>query len=95
MKAILVEYLKQYIRDRYILEIKVWKVIDKKYKYGLKYSLIFLDYKTQKRILMDNHYPKTPHIHIDNLEFSYEFKDIETLFNDFRNLTFQHFGERI
>ncbi len=44
---------------------------------------------------MDNHYPKKPHTHLDNEEFSYEFIDVVTLLRDFRNMIFKHFGERI
>lgn len=95
MSAGLIEYFKQDIRNRYVLEIKVWSVSDKRYSLGLKYSLIFLEYKTGKRVLMDNHYPKKPHTHIDSVEFSYEFIDVTTLLKDFRNLVLKHFGEKI
>lgn len=95
MSAELIEYFKQNIRNRYVLEIKVWSVKDKRYKFGLKYSLIFSEYKTRKRVLIDNHYPKNPHSHIDEMEFDYKFKDVETLLTDFRNLVFKHFGEKI
>ncbi|NQZ20318.1 MAG: hypothetical protein HRT44_13835 [Bdellovibrionales bacterium] len=95
MSAELIEYFKQDIRNRYVLEVKVWRVDDKRYELKLKYSLIFLEYKTGKRVLMDNHHPKKPHTHIDNEEFDYEFIDVETLMSDFRNLIFKHFGERV
>ena len=96
MSAKLIEYFKQNIRNQYLLEIRVWKVNDKRYKYGLKYSLIFVDIKAQdKKVLMDNHYPKGPHIHIDNTEIDYDFKNVEQLIQDFRNIVFKHFGEKI
>ena len=95
MKAELIEHYKHYIRNSYLLEVRVWRVDDRRYRYGLKYSLIFIEHKTQKKVLMDNHYPKGPHIHIDNTESDYEFKNMENLIIDFRNLIFKHFGERI
>lgn len=95
MKAELIEYFKQDIRGRYVMEVRVWQVEDKRYKYGLKYSLIFLEYKTGKKVLMDNHHPKDPHVHIDDNELSYEFSGVEKLMTDFRNLIFKQFGEKV
>lgn len=69
--------------------------MDSRYKTGLKYSLIFIEPKTNKRVLMDNHHPKTPHVHLDTIEFNYEYVDIKTLIKDFRNFVFKHFGEKI
>ena len=93
MNAELVEYLKQDIRGKYIMEIRVWKVTDKRYKNGLKYSLIFIEKKSQKKVLMDNHHPKKPHIHLDNIELPYDFIDTSKLIDDFKLFIFQHFGE--
>ena len=76
----LIEHLKQDIRGRFIMEIKVWRVDDCRYSYGLKYSLIFLERKTDRRVLMDNHYSKQPHVHLDDVELSYDFMGVETLF---------------
>ena len=95
MSAELIEYFKQDIRNRYVLEVKVWRVDDKRYSLRLKYSLIFLEYKTGKRVLMDNHYPKKPHLHIDDDVFDYDFIDIAALLKDFRNLVLKHFGEKV
>jgi hypothetical protein len=49
MKAELIEYLKQDIRGKYIMEIRVWKVADKRYLGGLKYSLIFIEKSLAER----------------------------------------------
>jgi hypothetical protein len=95
VSAELIEYFKQDIRNRYVLEIKVWRVHDKRYSLKLKYSLIFLEYKTGKKVLMDNHFPKKPHTHINDEEFDYEFTNITELLKDFRNLVLKHFGEKI
>lgn len=95
MSSELIEYFKQNIRNKFILKIKVWRVSDKRYTSGLKYSLIFIEPKTGKKVLMDNHFPKKPHLHLDDIESDYDFKDVKTLINDFRNIVFKHFGEKI
>lgn len=48
MKADLVEYLKQEFED-YVLEIKIWRLKDKRYPLGIKYSLIFVNFRTGKK----------------------------------------------
>jgi len=95
MKSELIEYFKQDIRSRFVLEIKVWRVADKRYPHNLKYSLVFIERKTGRKVLMDNHHPKKPHLHLDDKELPYEFSDASTLLDDFRNYVFQHFGEKI
>jgi hypothetical protein len=44
---------------------------------------------------MDNHHPKEPHIHIDDLEMPYEFLDLDQLIDDFRSLVSEHMGVQI
>ncbi len=44
---------------------------------------------------MDNHHPKGPHIHIDDLELPYEFTDLDQLVADFRRLIAEHIGAQI
>lgn len=95
MKADLIEYLKQDIRGRFVMEIKVWQVDDRRYPSGLKYSLVFIEKKTGRKVLMDNHFPKKPHLHLDDQEMDYEFIDTARLIDDFRNYVFQHFGEKL
>lgn len=95
MKSELIEYLKQDIRGRYVLEIRVWRVSDKRYPFSLKYSLVFLDRRDGRRVLMDNHHPKKPHVHLDDDEFEYEFGSMQKLMEDFRRYVFHHFGEKI
>ena len=95
MKAELIEYLKQDIRGKYVMEIRVWKVDDKRYPDGMKYSLIFVDKKSGKKVLMDNHHPKKPHVHLDDVELPYDYVDTSTLIDDFKQFVSQHFGEKI
>ena len=47
--------------------MKLWEVEKSKYyPDGVKYSLIFIDSNSNKKILMDNHKPKSHHYHIAN-----------------------------
>ncbi len=95
MKAQLIEYFKQEVKGQYILEVKIWRVRDKRYSNGIKYSLIFLELLSERRILMDNHHPKKPHLHIDEQEFEYHYVNIQTLLDDFKHCVFKHFSEKI
>ena len=74
MKAKLVYWHKARLKNRYILEMKIHKISrSKKYPKGMKYGLILVDQGSGKRVLMDNHYPKGPHIHVNKTELSYHF----------------------
>lgn len=95
MASELIEYFKDNINDKYIMEVVIWKLSDKRYENGIKYSLIFIDPKTQKMILMDNHHPKMPHIHIDKVELPYVFISTKVLLADFKNNIYKHFGVKI
>jgi len=44
---------------------------------------------------MDNHHPKGPHIHLDDEELEYEFKNLDKLVEDFRKLIREHMGVTI
>ncbi|MEX0941574.1 MAG: DUF6516 family protein [Pseudomonadales bacterium] len=94
MPALLRKHFKQYIDSRFVLEIKVWSVDDPRYT-GVKYSMIFVEPATGRRILMDNHHPKDPHVHVDDVEFGYEFVDEDKLFSDFEQLIAWHFGVQL
>ena len=58
----------------------------KRYPDGVKYSLLCLNIETGKKLLMDNHFPKGPHIHFGKVEKKYNFENIDRLFNDFKTL---------
>ena len=95
MKAELTTYAKQYVGTESVVEIKIWRVNDKRYPHYVKYSLIFINFKTGEKVLMDNHYPKTPHIHINNTEINYLFRGVPLLIKDFKQKVLDHFGEKI
>ena len=96
MRAILVRHEKIIVRRRYVVEISVHQVPkSERYRDGLKWGLICLDQATGKRVLMDNHHPKGPHIHIDDDELPYSFRNLDRLVSDFRRLITEHMGVQI
>ena len=96
MRATLVYWHKARLQGRYILEMEIHQVgRSTKYPDGVKYGLIFIDIKTSKRVLMDNHHPKGPHIHLDDLEIVYQYVDEEKLIQDFKALVLENMGVKI
>ena len=92
----MVRHEKFIVRRRYVVEITVHEVTrNPRYRDGLKWGLICVDRVTGKRILMDNHHPKGPHIHVDDDELPYEFTNIDQLVHDFRRLVTEHLGVQI
>ena len=96
MKATLVYWHRARLQGRYVLEMEIYKVGKSgKYRDGVKYGLILTDLRSGKRVLMDNHHPKGPHIHLDNQEFPYQYIDEEKLIKDFKNLVLTHMEVKI
>lgn len=96
MKATLVYWHKARIHDRYILEMDIFRVAKSaKYPDGVKYGLILTDSRTGKRVLMDNHHPKGPHVHLNNVEMSYRYIDEEKLVQDFKDLVLANMEVKI
>ena len=78
------------------MEIKVHEAVkDSNYPEGFKYSLIVIDPKSGKKVLMDNHRPKSHHYHLNDVEYQYHFKGIDELFDDFTKLAQKHLKVRI
>ena len=94
-KAKLIYYVKQEIKNKFIMELRINSVDDKRYVDGVKYALLFIEPKSQKKVLMDNHHPKGPHFHLDDEEFGYQYKNDDKLIEDFKKLVLQHFGEKL
>lgn len=61
----------------------------------MKYRLICIDPKSKKKILLDNHQPKGPHIHINDGEFDHVYKNEDQLLNDFEHLIYVHMGVKL
>ena len=96
MKAVLLYHEKERFQDRYIMEMTIHNVgRSHRYPDGIKYGLLLLDTKTGRRVLMDNHHPKRPHIHLDEVELPYEYKSDEKLIEDFKAIVLEHMGVAI
>lgn len=96
MKATLVYWHKSRIQSHYILEMAIYQVgKSPKYPDGVKYGLILVDTKTGRKVLMDNHHPKGPHIHVDDQELPYTFVDETRLLKDFKALVETYMGVAI
>ncbi len=56
---------------------------------GLKYRLVGTDLRSGSRVLMDNHPPKGPHIHINSQAVPYEFVNEDKLISDFKEIVLE------
>ena len=96
MKAVLVYSHKALFQGRYVLEMTIHRVgKSSRYTEGIKYGLILTDLQSKKRVLMDNHHPKGPHIHLNDQEIPYEYVDKEKLIKDFKNFVLTHMEVKI
>lgn len=92
----LIHYFKEEIKKKYILELSIHRIkSDTRYPDKIKYSLIFMETKTGRKVLMDNHHPKGHHLHLDDLELKYDYVDNDSLILDFKRYVFEHFGEKL
>lgn len=80
-----------------MLEMAIHKVNRSiRYPDGVKYGLILADLRSGKRVLMDNHHPKGPHVHLhDRKEIPYTYVDEEKLITDFKALVLENMGVKI
>ena len=93
MRAILRYSHKVRIQDRYLMELLIHEVPRTRAQpLGLKYRLICIDLTTGAKVLMDNHHPKGPHVHIDDRELPYEFAGEEKLVSDFKEIVLDKMG---
>lgn len=84
------------LRGRYVLEMTIHQLDkSKRYPLGMKFGLVFVDLKTGAKIVMDNHHPKGPHIHINDRESPYELENEEKLIRDFKSLVLEHMGVKL
>lgn len=96
MRAHLRYYAKNHLHGRYVIELSIHEVGHSvKYPDGIKYGLICKDLKTGKQVLMDNHHPKGPHIHINDKEIGYEYVNDEKLIEDFQKLVLREIGVKL
>ena len=96
MKAVRVFWQKARVQDRYLLEMSIHQVGKSlRYPDGIKYGLILADPKSGRRLLMDNHHPKGPHIHVDDRELPYDFINEDRLVEDFKLLALTFMGVKL
>lgn len=82
---------KSRLQDRYVIETEIHEVGDHvRYPDGVKYGLTCVDLITGKRVLIDNHHPKGPHMHLDGKELPYTFIDVPKLMADFKRIVLEH-----
>ncbi len=78
------------------MEISILEVDQSaQYPDGINYGLICKDLKNGRFVLMDNHHPKGPHLHLDDVETSYEYENDEKLIEDFESLVLRHLGVKL
>lgn len=96
MNAALKYHHKALLRNRFVVEIVIYEVATtQKYPDGVKYRLICVDQREERKILMDNHHPKGPHVHIDDKELAYTYISEDKLMEDFNKLILTHMGVRL
>jgi len=84
------------IDDRYVVELSIFEVgKSAEYPDGIKFGLICKDLKTGDFVLLDNHHPKGPHIHINDREIKYEYVSDEQLVEDFKNHVSKELGVKL
>lgn len=96
MKAALRLHEKFQLNNRFLIEMAIFEVTDKKrYPDGVKYRLVCLDMISLEKVLMDNHYPKGHHVHWNRIEYKYDFTSYEKLITDFQILIKQNLGAEV
>lgn len=93
MSAELRLYQKKIFKNGSILETILWEINkSNKYPDGIKYRLIFINIKTNEKVLLDNHTPKGHHYHLDDEEYNYNYQGMDQLIEDFKLLVKNHMG---
>lgn len=96
MKASLIFYHKDVVANRFVIELVIYEISDiEKYPDKIKYGLICKDLKTGEQILMDNHFPKGPHIHVRQHEMPYVYINQDVLVEDFKKLVEEELGVKL
>jgi hypothetical protein len=79
-----------------VIELSIYEVgHSSKYPDGIKYGLICKDLKTGDFVLLDNHHPKGPHVHVNEREFSYEYVSDDGLIADFELFVLKEMGVKL
>jgi hypothetical protein len=57
--------------------------------------LICKNLTSDNYVLLDNHHPKIPHVHINDREFDYDYVDDDKLIEDFQMFVLQELGVKL
>jgi hypothetical protein len=91
MKARRIFWHKFELHNKFLVELNIYEVGNPiQYPSGIKYRLACIDLSTGKKVIVDNHHPKGHHLHLDECEWPYEFKDVHGLMLDFKNFVAEH-----
>lgn len=96
MKAHLRYFSKSIVHGHYLVKLSIHDVgVTEKYPDGIKYGLICKNLKTGKQVLLDNHHPKGPHVHINENEFAYDYVNDDQLIEDFKQFVLNELGVKL
>ncbi|MGK5088990.1 DUF6516 family protein [Bdellovibrionota bacterium FG-2] len=96
MKATRLFHHKARVHGHYVMELDIVEVGDPvRYPDGIKYSMVCVNARTGQKVLLDNHHPKGPHLHLDDVESAYAFINIPSLMADFERLVLEHLGVKL
>ena len=96
MKARQIFHHKAHLHEHYIVELEIFEIGDPvRYPDGIKYSLLCMDTRNGHRVLLDNHHPKGPHMHLDETENAYVFNGVSALMADFTRIVLEHLGVKL
>jgi hypothetical protein len=96
MKAHRLFHHKARIQEHFVLELDIFEVGDPvRYPDGIKYALFCMDGRSGRKILLDNHHPKGPHLHIDGTEAPYSFQGVPALMVDFKRMVLEYLGVKL
>ncbi len=84
MKAALITRFKDVTPEGAIIEVVIWRVPEPvpPTEHGFKYSAAYVVDGTRV-VGFDNERGKGDHVHLDGVEFPYQFTDVERLLEDF------------
>jgi len=96
VKAHLRYHSKNIVQGHYLVELSIHEVQKSdSYPDGVKYGLICKDLRSGNYVLMDNHHPKGPHVHINESELDYEYVNDDQLINDFKRFVLLELGVKL
>ncbi|NJM09644.1 MAG: hypothetical protein HC883_01710 [Bdellovibrionaceae bacterium] len=79
-----------------MVELSIYEVgKSSKYPDGIKYGLICKDLKAGGYVLLDNHHPKGPHVHIKRTRVSLRVRQRRPIDADFEMMVLKELGVKL